>query len=90
MASWTESEFWGKNSDPRCEGAIIDDWFCEHIFLDDPRINERFYFPIDRWIKANVEYEFKNYATCLPQFDPTMKIRELTLRNKRKDYEFLQ
>ena len=29
--SWTESEFWGKNSDPRCEGAIIDDWFCEHI-----------------------------------------------------------
>ena len=31
MASWTESECWGKNTDPRCEGAIIDDWFCEHI-----------------------------------------------------------
>ncbi|CAL4139180.1 unnamed protein product, partial [Meganyctiphanes norvegica] len=64
------------------------DWYSEFIFVDDPRINHRFYFPIDRWIESNLVYEFENYATCLPQFDMNNNIRELNLQNKRKDYIF--
>ncbi|CAL4117906.1 unnamed protein product, partial [Meganyctiphanes norvegica] len=68
--------------------VISPDWFCDHVFVDDFRINNRFYFPIDRWIEGNLVYKFENYATCLPQFDPSKNTRELTLQNKRKDYEF--
>lgn len=64
------------------------DWYCEDIFVDDPRITDRLYFSIDRRIQSNLWYHFHNYHTCLPQFEPNRRARELTIHNKRKDYEF--
>nr|BCD33917.1 eicosapentaenoic 8-lipoxygenase [Euphausia pacifica] len=63
------------------------DWYCEDIFVEDPRLNDRLYFPIDRRIQGNLWYEFQNYATCLPQFDQNSISRRLTLQKKREDYQ---
>ncbi|CAL4105114.1 unnamed protein product [Meganyctiphanes norvegica] len=66
------------------------DWYCDYIFLRDDRLpsNNRYFYPIDRWIEENQLYEFENYATYLPQFDPNRGPREATLASKRQQYQY--
>ena len=48
------------------------------------------YFPICRWVKAEHFYVFHDFATCLPQLDPTEHIRKADLDDKRRNYYYIQ
>ncbi|XP_055346121.1 allene oxide synthase-lipoxygenase protein-like [Paramacrobiotus metropolitanus] len=65
-----------------------DSWYLDLIYVEDTNTGKKYYFPAQRWIKANTRYVMKHYDTCLPQFDEEPRNRRLELEHKKSVYRY--
>ncbi|XP_074651881.1 allene oxide synthase-lipoxygenase protein-like isoform X2 [Tubulanus polymorphus] len=77
-------EFWRDNF------GMSPNWFVEKIVIEDCKMEDYYFFPINRWIKANQHYVIQHYDTNLPQDDSFIEQRRKELEEKRQLYTFTQ
>ena len=65
-------------------------WYCDYIIVQKKGSDQKFIFPIYRWVKADVHYIFRLHDTMLPQQDPQAEQRWKELQKKRKKYVIAQ
>lgn len=74
-------------------------WFCEAIVINDRRKGVCIYFPVLRWLRSGIKYEFYENDTYVTQYDPGCKevargaysgIRVDELEDRKLLYQFGQ
>ena len=65
-------------------------WYCDYIIVQKKGSDEKFTFPIYRWVKAEKHHIFRLHDTMLPQQDPQAEQRWSELQKKRKKYVVAQ
>ncbi|KAJ8045410.1 Arachidonate 5-lipoxygenase [Holothuria leucospilota] len=73
----------------RDDRMIDDDWFVEFIIVEKNDSQEEFFFPLNRWVKANKRLKIKENDCQLPQEDEEIQNRKIELLEKRESYQFV-
>lgn len=72
----------------RDDSGFLDNWYVDYIRVTkESSGNEKFEFPLFRWIKAGFKYKIAHLDTNLPQTEPFTDQRKLELEEKRQKYE---
>lgn len=74
----------------RDDPGVNPNWFCELIVINDRRVDKCYYFPVLRWLRSNIKYNFEQFDTLLPQYDPNQEQRAVELQEKQVEYAFTQ
>lgn len=56
---------------------------------DNSPTKDMYFFPIHRWVSAEHEYFFREFAIYLPQDDPTLEARKADLEKKKESYKYI-
>lgn len=65
------------------------DWYVDLIHVEHQKLNSSHSFPIQRWINANVKYQFAEHDCHLPHKDPHLEQRKRELTHKKKEYAYV-
>ncbi len=77
-------ELWRDNA------GIAPNWYCEVVVVNDASADKCYYFPVQRWVKAETHYMIPAFDTSLPQDDRYPEQRRVELEYKRKIYQYEQ
>lgn len=61
----------------------------ESLRIDTTQEKNMYFFPVHRWVAADHDYVFHEYAVCLPQDDPTVEVRRKDLERKQEAYKYI-
>lgn len=71
----------------RDDAGVLDNWYVDYIRVTkQSSANEKYEFPLFRWIKAGFKYKIVHLDTNLPQTEPFKDQRKLELEEKRQKY----
>ena len=76
----------------RADCGELDSWFVEHVAIEHDT-EAKAYFPLSRWIPADIPMKFDEFDSQLPQFvkrtDPDLyKQRAAELERKKIDFAY--
>ncbi|XP_054767861.2 allene oxide synthase-lipoxygenase protein-like [Lytechinus pictus] len=75
-------ELWRDDAGPN------DDWYVDTVAVDNVSVNERYMFPVHRWVRDVMKLFINEYDVCLPQDDYRPEQRQYELLKKRRFYQF--
>ncbi|XP_022255736.1 allene oxide synthase-lipoxygenase protein-like isoform X1 [Limulus polyphemus] len=77
----TKVEFW------RDSVGFGDAWFVDRFEVHHLSTKKVYYFPVHRWVAANVHYFIYEYDCSLPEDDHNKQQRQAELRRIREEYQ---
>ncbi|XP_076352240.1 allene oxide synthase-lipoxygenase protein-like isoform X2 [Tachypleus tridentatus] len=77
----SQIEFW------RDAVGFGDDWFVDRFEVHNVSTKEVYYFPVHRWVAADVHYFINEYDCTLPRDDRNKEQRQAELNRIREEYQ---